>query len=377
MKRKTKSLARNHTGPQIHAGPKKVGPAGPPRNSVTMIADIVIVFMNSARKKRAKRIELYSVWKPPTSSCSASTRSNGGRLSSAVPAIRKITNGTTPVTIRFQRGIRPPAPVAGLRHHDVVGRQRAGQQHHGHHGEAEGRFVGHHLRRRPHRAEQRVLRAGRPAGQHHAVDGDRGAGEDEQDADGRVGQLQVGVVTEDLDGALLLVGELAADRDHREHEEGGHQRQERREDEDPLVGAVGQQVLLEEELDAVGQRLEDAERPGPVGADPVRHVGVHLALEPDHEHHRHEQQREGDHDLEEDDQHLFEADVAREERIEPEDRRHDHGFTTRISVTRRGGVDEGAHGGPRLVEGDHGRARARCGRRAARAATRTPWTRWR
>ena len=73
-----------------------------------MIADIVTVFMNSARKNRAKRIELYSVWKPPTSSCSASTRSNGGRLSSAVPAIRKITNGTTPVTIRFQRGSARP-----------------------------------------------------------------------------------------------------------------------------------------------------------------------------------------------------------------------------------------------------------------------------
>ena len=45
-----------------------------------MMADIVTVFMNSARKKRAKRIDEYSVLKPPTSSCSASTRSNGGRF---------------------------------------------------------------------------------------------------------------------------------------------------------------------------------------------------------------------------------------------------------------------------------------------------------
>ena len=30
---------------------------GPPRNSVTTIADMVIVFMNSARKNSAKRIE--------------------------------------------------------------------------------------------------------------------------------------------------------------------------------------------------------------------------------------------------------------------------------------------------------------------------------
>ena len=168
-----------------------------------MIADIVTVFMNSARKNSANRIDEYSVWKPPTSSCSASTRSNGGRFSSAVPAMRKITNGTTPVTMRFQRGKMPPKPVAGLGQHDVVGRQRAGQQHDGDHRQPEGGLVGDHLGRRPHRAEQRVLRARRPAGEHHAVDGDRRAGEDQQHADRRVGQLQVGVVAEELDRALL------------------------------------------------------------------------------------------------------------------------------------------------------------------------------
>ena len=67
-----------------------------------MIADMVITFMNSARKNRAKRIELYSVWNPPTISCSASTRSNGGRFSSAVPAIRKMKKGTTPAARTFQ-----------------------------------------------------------------------------------------------------------------------------------------------------------------------------------------------------------------------------------------------------------------------------------
>ena len=66
------------------------------------MADMVMTFMNSARKNRAKRSELYSVWKPPTSSCSASTRSNGGRFSSAVPATRKTRKGTTPVASTFQ-----------------------------------------------------------------------------------------------------------------------------------------------------------------------------------------------------------------------------------------------------------------------------------
>ena len=67
-----------------------------------MMALIVIVFMNSARKNSAKRMLEYSVLNPPTSSCSASTRSNGGRLSSAVAAMMKMTNGTNPVATRFQ-----------------------------------------------------------------------------------------------------------------------------------------------------------------------------------------------------------------------------------------------------------------------------------
>src|SRR4051794_30666753 len=70
------------------------GPDGPPRNKVTAIADMVITFMNSARKKIAKRMPVYSVMNPPTSSCSASTRSNGGWLVSAAAAIRKMMNGT-------------------------------------------------------------------------------------------------------------------------------------------------------------------------------------------------------------------------------------------------------------------------------------------
>src|SRR5579871_4449901 len=58
--------------------------------------------MNSARKKSANRIDEYSVWNPPPSSDSPSERSNGGRLSSAVEAMKKMKNGTNPSRIRFQ-----------------------------------------------------------------------------------------------------------------------------------------------------------------------------------------------------------------------------------------------------------------------------------
>src|SRR5580704_7152585 len=66
------------------------------------MADIVMVFMNSARKKRPKRMDEYSVWNPPTSSVSASVRSKGGRVSSAVMAIMKKMKGKKPSRIRFQ-----------------------------------------------------------------------------------------------------------------------------------------------------------------------------------------------------------------------------------------------------------------------------------
>src|SRR5436190_8432282 len=87
-------ISHTFTNPLLERNPSD-GPDGPPRKSVTAIADIVITFMNSARKKIANRMPVYSVLNPPTSSCSASTRSNGGWLVSAVAAIRKIANGTS------------------------------------------------------------------------------------------------------------------------------------------------------------------------------------------------------------------------------------------------------------------------------------------
>ena len=83
--------------------------------------------------------------------------------------------------------------------------------------------------------------------------------------------------------------------------------------------------------------------PGPVGAEPVRHVGVELALEPDHEQHRHEQQAEGDHDLAAGRcSTSAEADVAGEERVEGEHQ----AFTTRTSVTVAVASTSAPTGGP-------------------------------
>src|SRR3954471_8109610 len=57
----------------------------------------------------ANRMPVYSVLKPPTSSCSASTRSNGGWFVSAVAQIGKMPNGTSART-QYQSAMNEPGP---------------------------------------------------------------------------------------------------------------------------------------------------------------------------------------------------------------------------------------------------------------------------
>src|SRR3954468_13632338 len=86
-KRKTHSLLTNHsTGhqPVLRTPPPTAdsghGARQPPRNSVVAIAETGTMLTYSARKNSANFSDEYSVWKPPTSSPSASARSNGARL---------------------------------------------------------------------------------------------------------------------------------------------------------------------------------------------------------------------------------------------------------------------------------------------------------
>ena len=147
-------------------------------------------------------------------------------------------------------------------------------------------------------------------------------------------------MTEDGDDAVVPVVEVAADGHDREQQERRHEGDERGEDEHALLGLGGHQVFLEEELDAVGEGLEDAEGARLVGPDPVGHVGVELALEPDHEHRRDEQQHEDDDDLAEDDEEHAPGDVTREQGVVGEERGEGRGGhdsppeSMRRSVTR-------------------------------------------
>src|SRR6476661_4461406 len=82
------------------------GACQPPRNIVVASADTVVMLTYSASMNIANFSEEYSVWNPPTSSPSASGRSNGARLVS--PTIdTTYTRNDTGTTRMNQRDVWP------------------------------------------------------------------------------------------------------------------------------------------------------------------------------------------------------------------------------------------------------------------------------
>ena len=144
---------------------------------------------------------VYSVKNPPVSSCSASTRSNGGWFVSATAEITKITNATIAGS-QYQSPLKIDSkPSHALLDDDAARRQRVRLHEHADDGEPERGFVAEQLRRRAHRAEQRVLRARRPAREHHAVEAEARHREQPQDPEREVGELEERLVPGDGDDA--------------------------------------------------------------------------------------------------------------------------------------------------------------------------------
>ena len=69
-------------------------PFQPPRKSVTVSAERMKTLTYSAKKKKPKRMPLYSVAKPATISESASVKSKGVRDASAVAAMKKMISAS-------------------------------------------------------------------------------------------------------------------------------------------------------------------------------------------------------------------------------------------------------------------------------------------
>src|SRR5688500_15754416 len=95
MKKKTHILpiSQIHPGTSNHGMRSMLsGGSQPPQKSSALSAQIRITLPYSPSQKSAKLIDEYSVWKPATSSLSASVRSNGVRKVSAIELIRNTTH---------------------------------------------------------------------------------------------------------------------------------------------------------------------------------------------------------------------------------------------------------------------------------------------
>src|SRR5690349_22967325 len=86
---------------QAHGG-RNDGPSQPPKNSVTVIADIRVMPRYSPMKNIPNFIPEYSAWYPAINSLSASGISKGRRCVSAIPAIKNTIKPTGCVTIRSE-----------------------------------------------------------------------------------------------------------------------------------------------------------------------------------------------------------------------------------------------------------------------------------
>src|SRR4029077_6418061 len=101
------SLSANQIipGTQVN-GTNGIGDSQPPRNMIVASAHIVVIATYSPSMNSRYGVEPYSTMNPATSSDSASTRSNGGRLVSASAETKKITSigkGGHPYQTRAER----------------------------------------------------------------------------------------------------------------------------------------------------------------------------------------------------------------------------------------------------------------------------------
>src|SRR6186713_2432041 len=87
------ALSVNQMTPGTHVkGAYGTGDSQPPRKRIVAMAHIVAIATYSPSMNIMYGVEPYSTMKPATSSDSASTRSNGGRLVSASAEMKKMTN---------------------------------------------------------------------------------------------------------------------------------------------------------------------------------------------------------------------------------------------------------------------------------------------
>ena len=166
--------------------------------------------------------------------------------------------------------------MALLRDDDVAQIEGAGVEHDADQDEADRHFVAHHLRGRPERREERIFGVGRPAGDDHAVNAERACREDVEQPDIDVGEHHARL-----------------ERDHRPDDQRDGEGDDRRDQEQALVRAGRDDRFLEEDLQPVGEALQQAPRADHVGPAAKRDRRPDLALGiDDHRHRQHQRQRD-------------------------------------------------------------------------------------
>ncbi len=138
-------------------------------------------------------------------------------------------------------------------------------------------------------AEKSELVVRGPAGEGDAVDADGGDAEDDEEADIDVGDV------EHVDALDAGNGSEGDDGDGDERTGEGD---DGRENEERLFGGHRHEIFLEEELDAVGERLEKAEGADARGSPAVLHAAENLALKQNGVSHSRQRNDEYDDDLE-------------------------------------------------------------------------------
>ena len=144
-------------------------------------------------------------------------------------------------------------PAARLRIDDVAERHRVGEHQHRGERHAVRQLVADHLRRRSKRAQERVLAVRAPAGEHDAVHPHRRHGEHPEHGDVHVGDAERNRSIQQSEERRL-----GAKWHHGKRHERRGRRDDRRQREEHLVGRLRPQVLLHDQLDDVGQRLQQA-----------------------------------------------------------------------------------------------------------------------
>ena len=237
---------------------------GPPRNSVTTIADIVIdvheLGEEEDREPDAGVLGVEAADELLLGLDEVERRvvglGGGGDEEDRRTARRRWQPGSSRATID---AVLPAGD-------DAVRRERARLEQHADDREPERGLVADQLRRRAHRAEQRVLRARRPAGEHHAVDARCPTSR------GRTGCRSAGRRAAGTSGGRDATTPSLPSRSRRRS---GRRRTRGTPARSTRYGAsrntmrsaaVGDRLLLEEQLDAVGERLQHAERTGLVRA---------------------------------------------------------------------------------------------------------------